>query len=72
MIGKVIQGLDVIDIVTIVGKKNRKYQAVLLAEIETVMDKDSDDYKKIRKVILDSYNGYTRSILRLIFGDDFE
>jgi hypothetical protein len=71
-IGKVIQGLDVMDIIAIIGKKNRKYQAVLLGDIEEVIGKDSEEYLKIRKLILDSFNGYTRSILRLIFGDDFE
>lgn len=71
-VGKVIQGLDVIDIITIVGKKNRKYQAVLLGEIEQIISKDTEEYQKVRKSILDSFNGYTRSVLRLVFGDDFE
>ncbi len=70
--GEIIQGLDVLDIINIVGKKNKKYQAIILQDIEEILDKDSDEYKIIRKIILDSYNSYTRSVLRAIFGSDYE
>jgi len=68
----IIQGLDVLDVVYFVKKKNKKFQAILLQDIEQVLGKDSPEYAEVRKLILDSYNSYTRSILRVIFGNDFE
>jgi hypothetical protein len=70
--GKVIQGLDIIDLILVVGQKNKKFTAIALQEIEEVLGKDSEEYKTIRKIFLDSFNNYTRSVMRSIFGDDFE
>lgn len=67
-----IQGLDILDVVGFVSKKNKKYQAILLQDIEEILNKDSEDYTRVRKLILDSFNSYTRSVLRVIFGNDFE
>lgn len=67
--GVVIQGLDVIDVVEFIAKKNKKFQALLLNELEDVMDTDTDEYKVVRKIFLDCFNNYTRSITRAIFGD---
>lgn len=72
MAGEIIQGLDVFDIIFLVGRKNKKFQAILLQEIEEVLGKDTEQYIRIRKLVLDSYNNYTRSMLRAIFGNDFE
>ena len=72
MEGKVIQGMDVIDLILVVGQKNKKFTAIALQEIEEVLGKDSEEYKIIRKIFLDSFNNYTRSVMRSIFGDDFE
>jgi hypothetical protein len=70
--GKVIQGLDIIDLILVVGQKNKKFTAIALQEIEEVLGKDSEEYKTIRKIFLDSFNNYTRSVMRSIFGDEFE
>lgn len=67
--GVVIQGLDVLDVVRFIGKKNKKFQAILLNDIEDVLGSDSQEYKLVRKLILDGFNNYTRSVLRVIFGD---
>jgi hypothetical protein len=67
--GVVVQGLDLIDIVTFISKKNKKFQAILLAELEEVLGKDSPEYAKVRKLVLDGFNNYTRSVVRAIFGD---
>ena len=72
MTGNVIQGLDLMDVIFFVGKKNRKFQAILLQDVENVLGKDTQEYQEVRKLILDSYNAYTRSILRVIFGNDFD
>jgi hypothetical protein len=69
---EVIQGLDILDIVGVVSKKNKKYQAMLLQDIEETVGVGFPEYPKIRKAVLDNFNSYTRSILRAIFGQDFE
>jgi len=65
----IINGLDAIDTITFIRKKTKRFQALLLDDVENVIDKDSEDFIKVRKLILDYFNDYTRSIIRLIFGD---
>ena len=67
--GYLIQGLDLPDIIGFIDKKNKKFQAITLTEFEEVMDKNSPEFKAIRKITLDNYNNYTRSVVRAIFGD---
>ena len=69
---EVIQGLDTLDIVYFIGRKNKKFQAIMLQEIEEVLGSESDEYKTIRKLVLDGFNNYTRSMMRAIFGADYE
>ena len=66
---KVVQEIDVLGIIAAVGKKNKKLQAKLLQELETHLDKNSQEYDVLRKFILDEINSYTRSVMRDIFGD---
>jgi hypothetical protein len=65
----IIQGLDLLDIVSYISRKNKKFQAILLTDLEEVLGKDSEEYQKVRKIVLDNLNNYTRSIVRTIFGD---
>ena len=67
--GVKIEGLDLIDVVNFIHKRNKKYQAILLADIEEVLGKNSQEFNLIRKLVLDSYNDYTRSLIRLLFGN---
>jgi len=67
--GVVIQGLDLMDIIKFVARKNKKYQAMLLNDLEEVLPPESEEYKAARKLFLDCFNNYTRSVLRAIFGD---
>lgn len=66
---RVVQEVDIVDIIKSVGKRNKKVQAILLQEIEKHIDKGSPGYNELRKFILDEVNNYTRSIMRDIFGD---
>lgn len=66
---KVVQEVDVLDIIRSVGKKNKKLQAKILQEVEKHVNRNTDDYDELRKFILDEVNSYTRSIMRDIFGD---
>ncbi len=67
--GVVIQGLDVIDVIRFIIKKNKKFEAIILSELEEILDPKSDEFNLIRKLFLDGFNDYTRSIFRVIFGD---
>ena len=67
--GVLIQGLDLKDIIGFIEKKNKKFQAITLSEFEEVMDRNSAEFKAIRKITLDNYNNYTRSVVRAIFGE---
>lgn len=66
---KVVQEVDLISIIRSVGKKNKKLQARILQELEKYLDKNSHEYELVRKFVLDEVNGYTRAVLRDIFGD---
>lgn len=63
-----IEGLDVVDVVKYISRKKDKFIAIVLADLEEVMEKDSNEYKYVRKVFLDGFNDYTRSIMRTFFG----
>lgn len=65
----IIQGLDILDVISFINRKNKRFQAITLQEIENIIHKNSKEFKTIRKIILDNYNDYTRSVLRIIFGD---
>ena len=64
-----IDGLDLFDLVSFISKKNKRFIAIILADIEEIVGKDSDEYQQIRKIVLDGFNDYTRSVVRIIFGD---
>ena len=66
---KVVQEVDILSIIRDVGIKNKKLQAKILQEIEKSVDKNSSEFDELRKFVLDEINGYTRSIMRDIFGD---
>lgn len=70
--GVVMQALDLLEIIGLISRKNKKFQATMLQEIEDIVGKDSDEFLKIRHVILDGLNEYTRTILKAIFGTSFE
>jgi hypothetical protein len=72
--GVVIQGLDVLDVLGFVNKKKQRFLAISLNDLEEIfeakgMDRNSEEFQLVRKLILDLVNEYTRSVLRVIFGD---
>jgi hypothetical protein len=70
--GVIIQNLDLVDIVGFINRKNKKFQASMLQEAETILGKDSSEFVQMRHVVLDGLNEYTRLILKAIFGTSFE
>lgn len=65
----ILQGINLVDTITFINRKNKKFQATLLSQIEEVIDPESEKYLYIRKLVLDSFNNYTRAITKTIFGD---
>ncbi len=47
----IIDGFNMFDIITIIQKKNRRYIANALDEIEEVLGKDSEQFVATRKVL---------------------
>jgi hypothetical protein len=64
----VIEGLDIIDVLGETSRKNRKFSAIFLNELDELVS-DPKVKKLLRKAFLDNHNNYTRSIIRMIFGD---
>ena len=69
--GNAIQGVDILDYIYAIDKENKKFQAITLQNLEDLLE-DRETYKLARKIVLDSFNSYTRAVIRNIFGDDFE
>ncbi len=65
----VIDGMNMFDIITIISKKNKRYIANALDEMEEVLGSDTEAFIKVRKIFLDTQNDYTRSIFVTLFGD---
>lgn len=64
-----IDGLDMVDVIDFVGNKKNKFIAIMLDDVEMKFPANSEEHKFMRKVILDGMNDYTRSLLRIFFGD---
>jgi hypothetical protein len=65
----IIQGIDLLDLIDYITRKNKKSQAIVLSQLEGILGRDSKEYSKVRKIFLDTMNDYHRSILTTIFGD---
>ena len=61
MTGKEFEGLSELEIVKLVNKKKKRYCAIALNDLEEEIS-DPELFKRVRKVILDTMNGYTRSM----------
>lgn len=70
--GIFINGLDLIDILSFIKSKNKRYMAMTLQDIEGYIGKDHPNYTLARKAILDGFNNYTRSLVRAIFSEEIE
>lgn len=67
--GQIIQSVDVEDVIKFNLKKASRLQAVFLSDLESIIDKDSEEFTKIRKLFLDISNAQKRAFLSSVFGD---
>jgi hypothetical protein len=72
MTKEIVLGLDVVDVVSFIDRKSKRYIASALQELEEIVPKESEEYAEIRKLFLNSFNDYKRSVCRAIFGTDLE
>lgn len=69
---KTTQVFDLIDILSLIKRKQRRYLALLLNDVEELTFEEPEMYTHLRKILLDYFNDYTRSIFRILMGDDIE
>ena len=62
------QEVDVLELIRIIGSKNKVAQAKILQKLETVIT-DPKEYAEVRKFILDELNGLTRAYVKATFGN---
>jgi hypothetical protein len=64
----VFQEVDILALIKIIGTKNKVSQAKILQELEKYIH-DPEDYKLVRKFILDELNNLTRAYVKATFGN---
>ena len=64
-----ITSLGVVDILDVIKRRNGKYIKITLDELENVDGLDPETFQAVRKVVLDNFNGYQRSLVKLFLGD---
>jgi len=69
---QIVIGMDVIEVINFISRKNKQDIAKALQELEVILPKDSEEYVLVRKLFLNYFNDYKRSICRAIFGTDLE
>lgn len=67
----IIKSKNLLELIDDIHKIAKQHQAAFLTELQETLE-NTPEFKKIRKLYLDSSNDYTRSIIKEIFGDTFE
>jgi hypothetical protein len=68
----IIQEVDIYNVINFIGRKNKAFQAIFLQDLENILGKDTKEFIEVRKLFLDTFNNYTRTVNKSIFGTDFE
>ena len=63
--GKDFQGLTELEIVKLINKRKKRYCAIALNDLEEEIQ-DTELFKKVRKVVLDNMNSFTRSVFTVV------
>ena len=64
----ILKEVDVMDLVAFLDRKNRKFQATLLADLEKTITNPAE-YRLARKAVLDSSNNFLRLVIKTVFGE---
>jgi hypothetical protein len=63
------ENIDVLALTELLTRKNKKFQAIALGQIETLLIDQPELYEQVRKIVLDSLNDLTRLVLSVLFED---
>jgi hypothetical protein len=66
--GRIIQGIDLEDFISFLSRKNKVFQKHILKEMEKIIV-DPEQYREVRKLILDSTNNFVRAVAEVIYED---
>jgi hypothetical protein len=58
-------GLTELEVVKLINKKKARYCAMALSDIEELV-LDEDTFQKVRKVVLDNMNAFTRGMFTVV------
>lgn len=64
--------LDFIDVMSQLRRRQKRYLALLLRDLEGLLGPDSEEFQIVRKLVLDYFNDFLRSTAQTIFGEDVE
>jgi len=59
------KGLTELEIVKLINKRKKRYCAIALNDLEEEI-KDQELFKKVRKIVLDNMNSFTRSVFTVV------
>lgn len=63
-----ISSIGLVDILDVIKRRNGKYIKITLNELEE-LKLDKETFNLVRKIVLDNFNGYQRSLTTLLLGD---
>lgn len=66
--GTVIQEVDVLKLISKIGRDSKRTQAKILQRLESAIP-DRKEYMEVRSFVLDEINNLTRAYVKEIFGD---
>jgi hypothetical protein len=61
----IVNGIDVVTLESVIDKQAKSFSAMILGNVETI-GLAPEDYKEVRKYVLDGVNHYKRSIVEFI------
>lgn len=59
------KGLTEIEIIKLINKRKKRYCAIALNDLEEEIQ-DQELFKKVRKILLDNMNSFTRSVFTVV------
>ncbi len=59
------EGLTELEIIKLINKRKKRYCAIALNDLEEEIT-DPELFKRVRKIVLDNINGFTRSTFTVI------
>jgi len=61
-----------LDNIQLLRRKKDKYIASMMDELEQVLEPDSKEFAFVRKIVLDHFNDYHRTVYKIILGIEVE